>query len=239
MGLIALITNSYLKGGGGADWRFCLLLSSILVDITNNSVYKGIIVSFEKRGQKWTGDVEPSAGYLVLFKWSIQHRLNIGYGSRKGKIQKIFCKSNSQCFFFSLKSLSKSLSNHYFYFRSSWSSPFYVSFLSWVRMSSTCRVFIAQMVESLNRANHQPSNGLKFNCHRQKGFFFYRQQSKRFKVLQIFIISTELHGLWTPGGNGKNHGPCSQKHSLNVTRPYNFLIVCVYLKILRNFICEP
>ena len=101
MGLIALITNSYLKGGGGADWRFCLLLSSILVDITNNSVYKGIIVSFEKRGQKWTGDVEPSAGYLVLFKWSIQHRLNIGYGSRKGKIQKIFCKSNSQCFVFS------------------------------------------------------------------------------------------------------------------------------------------
>lgn len=101
MGLIALITNSYLKGGGGADWRFCLLLSSILVDITNNSVYKGIIVSFEKRGQKWTGDVEPSAGYLVLFKWSIQHRLNIGYGSRKGKIQKIFCKSNWQCFFFS------------------------------------------------------------------------------------------------------------------------------------------
>lgn len=112
MGLIALITNSYLKGGGGADWRFCLLLSSILVDITNNSVYKGIIVSFEKRGQKWTGDVEPSAGYLVLFKWSIQHRLNIGYGSRKGKIQKIFCKSNSQCFF-SLKSLSKSLSNQH------------------------------------------------------------------------------------------------------------------------------
>ena len=100
MGLIALITNSYLKGGGGADWRFCLLLSSILVDITNNSVYKGIIFSFEKRGQKWTGDVEPSAGYLVLFKWSIQHRLHIGYGSRKGKIQKIFCKSNSQCSFF-------------------------------------------------------------------------------------------------------------------------------------------
>ena len=52
MGLIALITNSYLKGGGGADWRFCLLLSSILVDITNNSVCKGIINSFEKRGQK-------------------------------------------------------------------------------------------------------------------------------------------------------------------------------------------
>lgn len=187
MGLIALITNSYLKGGGGADWRFCLLLSSILVDITNNSVYKGIIVSFEKRGQKWTGDVEPSAGYLVLFKWSIQHRLNIGYGSRKGKIQKIFCKSNSQCFVFSQITVEEFVKST-FDFRSSRSSPFYVSFHSRVKMSSTCMVFIAQLVESLNRANRQPSNGLKFNRYRQKGFFFYRQQSKRFKVLQISLF---------------------------------------------------
>ena len=52
IGLIALITNSYLKGGGGADWRFCLLLSSILVDITNKSVYKGITVSFVKARAK-------------------------------------------------------------------------------------------------------------------------------------------------------------------------------------------
>lgn len=205
MGLIALITNSYLKGGGGADWRFCLLLSSILVDITNNSVCKGIINSFEKRGQKWTGDVEPSAGYLVLFKWSIQHRLNIGHGSRKGKIQKIFCKSESQ-FFFSLKSLSKSLSNQHFYFRSPWSSPFYVSFHSRVKMSSTCMVFIAQLVESLNRANRQPSNGLKFNRHRQKGFFFYRQQSKRFKVLQISLFQLNFMDFEHLGVTGKTTG---------------------------------
>lgn len=46
MSLIKLVTDAYLKGGGGADWRFCLLASSIFVEITNNSVYKGNICFF-------------------------------------------------------------------------------------------------------------------------------------------------------------------------------------------------
>ena len=46
MSLIKLVTEAYLKGGGGADWRFCLLASSIFVEITNNSVNKGNKFSF-------------------------------------------------------------------------------------------------------------------------------------------------------------------------------------------------
>jgi len=41
MKLIRLIVEAYLKGGGGGDWRFCLLASSILVDIAKNNVTKG------------------------------------------------------------------------------------------------------------------------------------------------------------------------------------------------------
>ena len=46
MSLIKLVTEAYLKGGGGTDWRFCLLASSIFVEITNNSVNKGNKCSF-------------------------------------------------------------------------------------------------------------------------------------------------------------------------------------------------
>lgn len=73
-------------------------------------------------------------------------------------------------------------------------------------MSSTCMVFIAQLVESLNRANRQPSNGLKFNRHRQKGFFFYRQQSKRFKVLQISLFQLNFMDFEHLGVTGKTTG---------------------------------
>ena len=41
MKLIRLIVEAYLKGGGGGDWRFCLLATSILVDIAKNNVTKG------------------------------------------------------------------------------------------------------------------------------------------------------------------------------------------------------
>ena len=41
MKLIRLIVEAYLKGGGGGDWRFCLLASSTLVDIATNNVTKG------------------------------------------------------------------------------------------------------------------------------------------------------------------------------------------------------
>ena len=41
MKLIRLIVEAYLQGGGGDDWRFCLLASSILVDIGMNNATKG------------------------------------------------------------------------------------------------------------------------------------------------------------------------------------------------------
>ena len=41
MNLIRLIVEAYLKGGGGGDWRFCSLASSILVDIAKNNMTKG------------------------------------------------------------------------------------------------------------------------------------------------------------------------------------------------------
>ena len=41
MRLIRLIVEAYLNGGGGGDWRFCLLATSILVDIAKNSMTKG------------------------------------------------------------------------------------------------------------------------------------------------------------------------------------------------------
>lgn len=39
--LIRLIVEAYLQGEGGADWRFCLFASSLLVDIAKNNVTKG------------------------------------------------------------------------------------------------------------------------------------------------------------------------------------------------------
>ena len=41
MKLLRLIVEAYLQGGGGDDWRFCLLASSILSDITKNNMTKG------------------------------------------------------------------------------------------------------------------------------------------------------------------------------------------------------
>lgn len=41
MELIRFIVEAYLQGGGGNDWRFCLLVSSIFVDIAKNNVTKG------------------------------------------------------------------------------------------------------------------------------------------------------------------------------------------------------
>ena len=80
-------------------------------------------------------------------------------------------------------------------------------------------VFIAQLVESLNRANRQPSNGLKFNRHRQKGFFFYRQQSKRFKVLQILPFQLILMDFEHLGVTGKPRAMFSK----TLSKRYNTL----------------
>ena len=41
MKLFRLFVEAYLQGGGGADWKFCLLASSILADIAKNNVTKG------------------------------------------------------------------------------------------------------------------------------------------------------------------------------------------------------
>ena len=41
MELIRLIVKGYLEGGGGGDWRFCLLATAILVDIAKNCMTKG------------------------------------------------------------------------------------------------------------------------------------------------------------------------------------------------------
>ena len=41
MKLIRLIVEAYLKGEGGGDWRFCLLASSILVDVAKNNLTEG------------------------------------------------------------------------------------------------------------------------------------------------------------------------------------------------------
>ena len=71
----------------------------------------------------------------------------------------------------------------------------------------------------------QPSNSLKnLTVNRQKiKVIFYRQPSKSFKVFQLLTTSTDLNGLLAPeeSFNWKNQGPCSQKHSLDITRPYN------------------
>ena len=39
--LIRLIVESFLIGGGGEDWRFCLAASLLLVEIAKNNITKG------------------------------------------------------------------------------------------------------------------------------------------------------------------------------------------------------
>ena len=39
--LIRLILEAFLKGGGGKDWRFCLVASLLLVEIAKNNITKG------------------------------------------------------------------------------------------------------------------------------------------------------------------------------------------------------
>ena len=51
MNLIRLIVEAYLKGGGGGDWRFCLLASSVLVDIAKNNITKGNFIDPNLVGQ--------------------------------------------------------------------------------------------------------------------------------------------------------------------------------------------
>ena len=66
-------------------------------------------------------------------------------------------------------------------------------------------VFIAQLVESLNKANRQPSNGLYFHRQRQKGSFL-PATVKTFEGISNFTISADIHGLWTTGVTGKTTG---------------------------------
>ena len=41
MKLLRLIIEAYLSADGGEDWRFCLAVSQLLVDIVKNSVTEG------------------------------------------------------------------------------------------------------------------------------------------------------------------------------------------------------
>ena len=41
--LIRLIVEAYVVGRSKADWKFCLLVSSLLADTAKNSVTKGIV----------------------------------------------------------------------------------------------------------------------------------------------------------------------------------------------------
>ena len=41
MTLFRLLVETYLKRGGGDDWRFCLLAAWILSDIARNNATKG------------------------------------------------------------------------------------------------------------------------------------------------------------------------------------------------------
>ena len=41
MKLLRLLVETYLVGGGGHDWRFCMLAASILSDIAMNNATKG------------------------------------------------------------------------------------------------------------------------------------------------------------------------------------------------------
>ena len=39
--LLGLIIEAYLSADGGEDWRFCLAVSQLLVEIVKNNVTKG------------------------------------------------------------------------------------------------------------------------------------------------------------------------------------------------------
>lgn len=39
--LLRRVVEAYLDGGGGSDWRFCLLTGSLLSEISMNNVTKG------------------------------------------------------------------------------------------------------------------------------------------------------------------------------------------------------
>ena len=41
--LIRLIVEAYVEGKSKPDWKFCLLVSSLLADTAINSVTKGIV----------------------------------------------------------------------------------------------------------------------------------------------------------------------------------------------------
>lgn len=51
MKLIRLVVEAYLKGGGGGDWRFCLLASSVLVDLAKNNMTKGNFIDLNFVGR--------------------------------------------------------------------------------------------------------------------------------------------------------------------------------------------
>lgn len=40
--LLRRVVEAYQEGGGGDDWRFCLLAASILSDVVMNNMTKGI-----------------------------------------------------------------------------------------------------------------------------------------------------------------------------------------------------
>ncbi len=42
--LLRLVIEAYQEGGGGEDWRFCLLAASILSDVAMNNVTRGTFI---------------------------------------------------------------------------------------------------------------------------------------------------------------------------------------------------
>lgn len=57
MKLIRLIVEAYLQGGGGADWRFCLFATSLLVEIAKNNVTTGDVVTNNNFSQTKAGSI--------------------------------------------------------------------------------------------------------------------------------------------------------------------------------------
>lgn len=50
--LLRRVVEAYLDGGGGDDWKFCLLTGSLLSEISMNNVTKGNYCAIWKEAMK-------------------------------------------------------------------------------------------------------------------------------------------------------------------------------------------
>ena len=48
--LLGLVIEAYLRADGGEDWRFCLAVSQLLVEIVKNNVTKGNTAKIQSWG---------------------------------------------------------------------------------------------------------------------------------------------------------------------------------------------